>query len=245
MTISFPPIESLFPFWPKQIEVDGVKILIRGSPLSPRMRRRLITKGIYETAEREIVKTFIQPGDQILEIGASIGIITSFLVKAAGAGGRTVSVEPDTSLGAYFERQLAVNGAKVDLLNALCCPIWQQPVPHDMLCRRFKPSKNPLLGQAAKPGEVGRDVRWITAEMACREAGLEPTAVMIDIEGTEVVWIERAPQFPRSIRTVIVDFEADTASTDAKTTAGAVQAVIDEGFRIVGVRSNVYAFERK
>lgn len=241
----FSPVQSVVPFWPKQIDVDGVKILIRGSPLSSRMRRRLITRGMYETAEREIIKAFIRPGDQILEIGASIGVVTSFLAKAAGKSGRVVSIEADSSVRGHFERQLALNGNRADLFNALCCPVWNQPVPDETLALKFKPSRNKLIGRTAKPGETGIDVRWITAEMACFEAGLAPTALVIDIEGTEAVWVEHSPQFPGSVRTIILDLEVDPGLAGARRAAGVVQAVIEEGFRVVGIRSNVYAFERQ
>ena len=86
----------LFPIWPGQIEIDGVQIPVKTSPLSPQMRRRLM-KGLYETAERELVHAFIRPGDHILEIGASIGILTCFLSQKAGNQARIVSVEPNAS----------------------------------------------------------------------------------------------------------------------------------------------------
>lgn len=241
----FPRPAFIAPFWPKQIDVDGVKILIRGSPLSHRMRRRLIARGMYETAERELIQAFVRPGDQILEIGGSIGIVTCFLANAAGKTGRVVSIEADGSLRVHFERQLALNGYRVDLINALCCPVWNQPVPEELRSLRFKRSKNNLLGRTASPGEGGIDVRWITAERACLESGLEPTAVVIDVEGTEAVWIDHSPQFPRSVRTVILDLEVDPGLAGAKRAAGVVQAVSEEGFRVTGIRANVYAFERR
>lgn len=241
----FSRVRSLVPFRPKQIDVDGVKILLRGLPLTQRIRRRLITRGLYETAERELIKAFIRPRDQILEIGASAGIVTSFLANAAGESGRIVSIEADSSIRPHFERQLALNGKRADLINALCCPVWNQPVPEELRSLKFKPSDNNLIGRTANPGEGGIEVRWITAETACLESRLEPTAVVVDVEGTEAVWVGHSPQFPGSVRTIILDLEVDPGVAGARRAAGVVQSVIEEGFRVVGIRSNVYAFEKR
>ncbi len=92
----------LFPIWPEPVEINGVKIPVRDSPLSRQMHRRLM-KGLYEAAERQLVKAFIQPGDQILELGASIGIVTCYLAKSGGKNGKIVSVEPNSLLRDHFE----------------------------------------------------------------------------------------------------------------------------------------------
>ena len=231
----------LFPLWPEQIEIDGVKIPIKDSPLNPQMRRRLL-KGLYETAERELVKKFILPGEQILEIGASIGIVTCFLANCSGDGGKIVSIDSDVSLRPYYERQLLLNGVKAKLLHTLCCPLWKQPIPESLASQGFLPSQNNLSGRITKRGNLESNVRWITAEAACSETGLEPTALVVDIEGTEAVWAEHPPHFPASLRRVIMEVHPHLIGV--QTAGRVVQAVVNEGFQVVGIRSNVLAFER-
>ncbi len=231
----------LFISFPKQVEIDGVRVPVRDIPLSRKMKRRLM-KGLYETAERKIIKRFIHPGDKILEVGASIGIVTCFLSQAAN-GARIVSIEPDARLKVHFDRQIELNGATVELINAACCPIWRQSVPESVSSQAFLPSHDPLTGRAmgSTPGTV--PVRWITAEQACADTGLEPTALVVDVEGAEAIWAELPPSFPESIRMILVEIHPEIINIEV---AGkVVQAVLDEGFRVSGVRGNVFAFERR
>jgi FkbM family methyltransferase len=231
----------LFPLWPKEIELDGIKIPVRNSPLIPQMRRHLM-KGRYEAAERELATVFIRPGDQVLEIGASIGIVTSFLARSSGRTGRVVSVEPNLKLREAFERQLSLNGLRVELIHALCCPLWKQPVPEPVASQRYRAARSSLSGRTTKSGEVGIEVPWTTADEVCRKTSLEPTALVADIEGTEAVWAEYPPHFPDSLRTIIVELHAHLIGAGV---AGRVaQTVITNGFRVAGFRNNVFAFQR-
>ena len=231
----------LFPIWPKQIDINGVKVAVRDSPLNSQMRRHLM-KGRYEAAERELATTFIRPGDQILELGASVGIVTCFLARAAGKGGRIVSVEPNILLKPHFQLQLMLNNIRADLIHALCCPLWEQTTPESLTSQGYLASRSNLSGRTTRAGETGISVRWITAEEACSETGLEPTVVVADIEGTEAVWTEHPPNFPKSLRTIIVELHTHIIGT--KSSGQVVQAVMEEGFRVAGVQRNVFAFER-
>lgn len=199
-------------------------------------------KGLYETAERELVQAFIRPGDQILEIGASIGIVTCFLAHRAGDNATIVSVEPDASLRPYFERQLRLNGIRAELLHALCCPLWNQSIPQGLASRHFVPDRDNLCGGVAASDEAQMSVRWITAESACSETGLQPSALVVDVEGTESVWTDHPPNFPESLSTVILEVHPHLIGI--KLAGKVVQAVVGEGFQVAGIRNNVFAFQR-
>lgn len=230
-----------FPLWPDIAVLDGIKVPLKSSPLSSRMRRRLL-RGFYETAERELVKAFIEPGDRILEIGASIGILSCFLSRQAGNGGRVVSVEADPNLKRHFDAQLALNGLKAEWVNALCCPLWGQLVPARAQEKSFQPAANNLSGQAVASNQPSAPRSWLTAESICKQTGLQPTALMVDIEGSEDVWAERAPRLPMSLRTVITEFHPRLTGT--RVAGQAIQSILNEGFRVAGLSETVLAFRR-
>ncbi|GAB4364354.1 MAG: FkbM family methyltransferase [Deltaproteobacteria bacterium] len=231
-----------FPIWPEWTEIEGIRIPVRGSPLHPRMRRRLFL-GLYETAERTLVKRFVREGDRILEIGASIGILTCFLARAAGKTGRIVSVEPDAALRPHFERQLQINRMSAEWENVLCCPLWCESVPEELVHRTFLPSKDNLSGRMGSDPGDGISVPWKTASMICRDRTLDPTVVIVDVEGTEAIWARYAPGFPRSVRAVIVEFHPRI--TGPETAGEAIQAVVDSGFAVAGMSGTVLAFQRR
>ena len=156
-----------FPIWPEYVEFDGVKIAIRESPLGPRARRRIMN-GYYEIPERTFVKRFVKPGDNVLELGASLGIVTSFILRQVGDASRVLCVEPNSQLRPFFDRQLALNGQDADVLNALVCPLWQTEVPPDVLEQKFQVSPNNLTGRATPINEGNvTSVPWHSLQTAC------------------------------------------------------------------------------
>ena len=197
-------IKSLVSREPEQVELDGIKVLLKKSPLYPRIR--LLKCGSYEKSERDLTRQFIEPGEQILDLGASVGIVTCFLGRQAGPTGRVVCVEADTRLKASFEAYLALNGVRAVWINALCCPLWRDQVPAHIAQQSFQRSEQTLSGRAVLGPTTGESPPWLTALAICQQTELEPTALMVDIEGTEAVWAEYSPNFPDSIRLVIAEF---------------------------------------
>ena len=233
---------SFFSRWPEYVELDGVKIPLKHSPLDPKTRKRLM-RGSYETAECDLVRRFIKPGAQILELGASVGIVTCFLGRQAGRAGRIVCVEADARLKAPFETQLALNGVQANWVNALCCPLWQDEVPDSIAQQSFQPSERTLSGRAVAAPTSGENPPCLTALAICRQAGLEPSALVMDIEGAEAAWSEYPPHLPDSIALVIAEFHPHLIGP---TVAGqAVQALLDEGFVVSALHGTVLAFQRK
>jgi FkbM family methyltransferase len=227
---------------PDQVELDGVRVPLKNSPLDPKTRRRLM-RGSYELPECDLVRTFIKPGEQVLELGASVGIVTCFLGRQAGSTGRLVCVEADARLKAPFETQLAVNGVRAVWVNALCCPLWQDQVPAHIAKMSFQQSERTLSGRAVAGPAGGEGAPWLTALAICRETKLEPTALVVDIEGSEGVWSEYPPNLPDSIGLVIAEFHPGLLGSTI--TGQAVQAILEQGFVVAALRQNVLAFKRR
>jgi FkbM family methyltransferase len=226
--------------WPEFATLDGVKVPIRGSLLSPRMRRHLM-RGGYERAERKLLSRLIQPGDSVIELGASMGIVSSLLAKKVGLSGEVVAVEPNHLLHPHFERQLAVNGVQATLVRVLGCPLWDGPVPEEVSRQKFAAVENSLSGRAA--GAEGDAVPWLTLkEIAARAKIAAPTAIVIDVEGGEQVWCDHAPGFPESVRKIIVEIHPHLIGEVES--GGCVQALVREGFSIAAISGSVFGLVR-
>ena len=227
--------------FPKSIVIEGgIKVLLRNTPLSKKMRRNLMCGG-YERAERKLISLLIQPDDRVLELGGSLGIVTSLIAHSVLPSGVVFSAEPNLSLRPSFNKQLSFNGCNVDLVSALVCPIWSECVPDHFLKMGFNSSVNSLSSRASFQG--GNDVKWITLKTMAIECGLNnPTALVIDIEGAEDVWCDFPPNFPDSIKKIIIEIHPNIIGEikAAKT----MQALFNEGFRIHSLCASVYAFTR-
>lgn len=227
-------------FWPEFAQLDGVKVPIRGSFLTPKMRRHLM-KGGYERAERKILAQLVKEGDQVVELGASLGIVTTLLKKKVGASGRVVAVEPNELLRPHFERQLSVNGETAQLVQALGCPLWDGPLPEHVREQRFAPVANSLSGRAA--GNEGAEMVWLTLREVAEKGGIgSPTVIVIDVEGGEEIWCDHAPGFPSSVKTVIV--EVHPHLTGKEKADGCVKALEREGFKVAATAATVYGMVR-
>jgi FkbM family methyltransferase len=226
--------------WPEFANLDGVKVPIQGSFLAPKMRRHLM-RGGYERAERKLLAKLVKEGDVVLELGASLGIVTTLLKKVIGAAGAVVAVEANKQLASYFNKQLKVNGVDAKLIHALGCPIWEGAIPEKVQSQGFSFKSSSLSGRAEGPG--GDDVAWMTLKEIAELAGLgSPSVLMIDVEGSEDIWCDQAPCFPQSVRTVIVEIHPHIIG---ETKAGeSVQALINEGFRIAAISGTVFGLVR-
>ncbi len=233
-----------FGIWPKEVRLDDIKVALAASPLTRRMKRRVLNQG-YETAERGMARHFVRKGDRILELGASAGILTSLMAKRAGNEGRVVAVEANPDLRPYFERQMALNTVTAELHNALCCPIWPRKPPEIVRTWNYAADSDSLSGKASEqpPASAsGKTPEWTTAGQICAQLDFQPNMLVVDLEGSERIWAEHRPEFPPPLERIIAEFHPHL--TGPKITGQCVQRVIEEGFQIIGMNKTVLAFSR-
>lgn len=238
----------VFPQWPEHVDLEGIRVPIRSSPYPPRLRRHLM-RGGYETDERRLVRKFIVPGDQVIEVGASSGVITSFLWRQVGSSGRVVSVEGNRLLKPFFDRVLELNGFSGEWVEAIAFPAWLPEAPVEFHSTGFSASDNPLGSKVSEPGsgsngpESSIGPRVMTLQQVAEKTGLQPTALVADIEGTEAIWCDTPPRLPASLKTVILEVHPQLIGVER---AGAtLQALVNEGFGIAAVSGLVYALTRQ
>ena len=198
-------------------------------------------RGGYERAERKLLAKLIVPGDKVIELGASLGIVTSLLAKKVGPNGSVAACEPNGLLKPHFRRQLEINGVEAQLLPVLACPLWAGPVPEEVSCQKYCAVADSLSGRA--DGGEGERIPWRTLSEVAAEAGIPaPTALVIDVEGGEKGWCAHAPGLPSSVRTVIVEIHPHIIGEEDSDRC--VQALVNDGFSVVAVSATVFGFQR-
>src|SRR6266511_2048780 len=80
--------------------------------------KRLVLYGGHERAEIELLCSLARPGDQMLDVGANIGLYTLHLSRAVGPKGCVVAVEPDPDNLALLRKNLKINSC----LNVIVIP---------------------------------------------------------------------------------------------------------------------------
>ena len=81
----------------------------------------LLSDNGYEPHLIKIFKKLIKPNEEIIDLGANIGIHTLFISKLVGDKGRVVSIEPQKEIFYQLCTNLLLNNIKnVDALNYAC-----------------------------------------------------------------------------------------------------------------------------
>jgi len=84
----------------------------RGDYLPNRLR---ILFGTYEAEERQLMSSFLRPGQTIVDAGANVGYLTLFFARSTGANGEVYAFEPNPIVFPLLAR----NGASFPQIKAM------------------------------------------------------------------------------------------------------------------------------
>lgn len=89
--------------------VDGVQVVVPDSLdlITPYVLREQLD---WFEDELPFLRNLLQPGQQVIDIGANYGVYTLSMAKAVGAGGRVWAFEPASRTADFLARGIAANG---------------------------------------------------------------------------------------------------------------------------------------
>ena len=227
--------------WPKESIIDGVSFKVRNTPYSYGTKRGLIN-GNYEVSERHLLQKQIMPGDKIIEMGGSIGVLTAILGNHAGKNGFVASVEASENITSYSKTWLEAKG-NIKVITGFGFPVFS-------VNKKLKISGFDQEG-GSLGGRVSFDINEENSEAAqgmydietiMRQFSISPTVLVIDVEGTEKIIITDKPNYPSSVRVVLMEMHTHIYGEDARKQI--IQRIVDEGFKVMGDENDVYLFER-
>lgn len=166
--------------------------------ISPRTKAQIFW-GIYESAEIRFVQRHLRDDLDLLEVGSSLGVVSSHARSRLGAGARMVCVEANPDLIATIEANLSSNcpGRAFAVLNRALD--YESPGGTTRL-RLWGDTSESHLGRLAHAADgasrAAREVEVPSATIASlvRENGLRDYALISDVEGAEAgfVFADRA-----------------------------------------------------
>jgi FkbM family methyltransferase len=173
-----------------------------------RILRRIMIDGEYEPAFMEIVRKYIDPDRDALDVGANNGLFTVLMARLLGTGRRVLAVEPTPNALAYLRKNLLRNGcdnivvfegvAGNECGNALLNTI---PGMEEFSSLRgdIAPVISGALPQTVQIRAVSR-----TLDSLVREHGLNPGFMKVDTEGAEFLVLSGAEELLSKARPVIL-----------------------------------------
>lgn len=233
--------------WPVFIKLDGVEIQVRGRPYSFGVKR-LLVRGEYEWHERELLKGEIRPNDQIIEMGASIGILTAVMCGNLGKEGRVVSIEADSDLAretSHFLKQLEL----VEVVNGFGFPVMN--LPEMMQVKKFDNTDGSLGGKVdfdftGSSSSADRDqatTKCYDISKIIDDFSLSPTVLVLDIEGAETIMVSSKLEYPESIRLILIELHPNLYQGGELKEIQA--SIVKEGFKQVGSSGHSYLYSRE
>jgi FkbM family methyltransferase len=186
---------------------------------------RMIDAG-WERAVFEFLGAELREGDVFLDVGASVGPFSILAAHQVGAAGRVVAMEPDPFAIVLLRHNLALNG---------CCSVAVSEAAlhhHDELvglrkCREWGDSQTRTVSIAEQPDLI---VRGTTLQSLCRDFGIRPTALKIDIEGGERVLLDReAWRIVQEARVVLLEVHTEALGADFAALRAAIGELAGNG----------------
>jgi FkbM family methyltransferase len=133
----------------------------------------------------EFVRSHVTPGSQVLDVGAFLGIYAILESRLAGPHGRVIALEPTAFSAATARRHIHYNagrGASITLIEAAAGEARGQAMLHEY----DEPYVNALAGAVDVTGTPRlRAVDVLTLDDVCREQGMKPTFIRMDVQGAE------------------------------------------------------------
>ena len=140
--------------------------------------------GLYDRRELALMRRFLEPGGDMVDVGAHVGMYAVSAAHALKGRGRVLAFEPNPAARRQLEANVALNGCANVLVSAAAVAgeageaLLHVPETDD-------PSFSSLGSGRFAEGEPVR-VRTTTLDAEVEARGLSPAFVKVDVEGAEL-----------------------------------------------------------
>ncbi len=163
-------------------ELNGIRMPHDDDIITPQVSAAL-KRGNYERPEQEAAARFLEPEDRVLELGAGIGYISTYIARDIGVAHITC-VEANPKLVAYIQRVHALNGLKrITVRNCIALPGCAESCPGNQADFFLR---EPFWSSSLDPDRdyLSRvSVPQVPLSELIEDSGA--TAMIVDIEGGE------------------------------------------------------------
>jgi len=226
-----------------RIPYRGLRILTHNRLVTP-VVKALLCWGFYEEDEASFVARSLAPNLDVVELGASLGVVSCLVARKLDADRRVVSVEALPELLALARANAEENGLDSRIRFVQGAISYGSG---DLVA--FEADDMSLCGRLAAESAV-RDARRVevpakTLGVLLNESRIGDYALVCDIEGAEAGIIEEDAAALERCRQIIIELH-DTTYNGVSLTPADLSARLEDkhGFRLRGRARRTYLFER-
>ena len=175
------------------VEIGGIRMTI--DPVMSAFNIKKLADGRHTVHERALLSRHLQDGDRVLELGGGIGMVAIHCARRLGPG-RVTSYEGNPRMEALIRKNYALNDVNPDLHMKVLGP--KDGTVTFYLAHRFSHSAMTDNTGTAEPVEVPME------RFADAHARVQPTVLVVDIQGGEIAFFDYAVL--DGVRLILVEF---------------------------------------
>jgi FkbM family methyltransferase len=180
----------------------GMPRTVNGMPVRVASTARAVFSGDYDRPVADYLRSRIQPGSEVWNVGANVGVYALQFASWVGPTGSVVAFEPNPKAARLLRENVHLNGLS-ERVEIVECAVGDQKGHTDLfidgangMARAGRP--NPVL---VEPESVRVPVTTLDAFRATRSKA--PSWIMMDIEGWEIAALRGARTLLETARVVV------------------------------------------
>jgi FkbM family methyltransferase len=188
--------------------------------------KKLSMYGEYQRHEIELLCSLTRPGDQVLDIGANIGLFALYLSRAVGPGGRVIAFEPDPDNLALLRANLEINVCQN--VSVVACALGTESGTAEL----FQSNENRGNLSFSDLGETGKSITVPVrrGDEVLEELRVHPSLAKIDVEGAEPVVLVGLGQ--RKPDLILFEFEPGHLRSQGHDPEALLVSLVNEGYAL-------------
>lgn len=215
--------------------VDGVTIHLDNRLLLPYFKG-MIVADVYEKGERQIIQKYLPVDEPVIELGASIGVVSCVVNRKLTSPDHHVVVEANPELIPTLKKNRDTNGCQFTIIEAA--------IAYGSDAVTFFSNGLSLVGSIYGKGQ-SVEVPAKSLQSIAESAGFHHFTLICDIEGSEIGLLEHEMDFIRDhVGLILMETHDETPYGDDGVTL-VLDKLVANGFeKIESIRTN-HCFRNK
>lgn len=209
-----------------RFRTNGVEVTVPAI-VDAEIRYGLLRGRPYEQAEADLIRKALRKDMNVLELGGSIGVISTVIRSVIGPSATHVIVEADEALAQVCARN-ASHGADRGRAIVKRGAIDYSGAPHVF----FDSGHNAHTGHVDQNASTGTAVPTITASAAAADLPEGSFALVCDIEGAEYPMIEQDAEVLDRISVIIMELHPERYLSLGGSTEALMNRLLASGFHL-------------
>ena len=170
----------------RRIDIAGFRLVVDTADVS--VSGPMLAKGVWEPHLSRVFHRCIKKGMRVADIGANVGAYTVLLAQWVGQSGRVYAFEPSGAAFRGLVRHIALN-LQDDVARPLAVAVSSREGSGNLIVAATA-GESRLAGAGDEAVVVNVPVTTIDA--FCRQEGVQPSFIKIDVEGEELAVLRGA-----------------------------------------------------